>query len=619
MIKEIISFVESLPIEYFSKNLELKEGLYIFLDLKEGNNGEPILKNIDHEGQLIKEDYNVFDKNSENSPFFVKCLDIQTNSIPVSPQKIFNPNKKIYNSSCSPFALAFTKKNFEKYRNNKALLQKELSDQYFKTAEKYVPEDDKLVKAFQLFRNYLIGSLIDLLDSFPKYKEAKETISINIYLKNIEINHFIDAHSKYLGGNVFNKDIYNENVDETLMGVSDSLSGFNDKKLFLQHKSALSGISYRVSQKDAQNLWKFFRLQSNRQLPNPLPLFVDEEESTLKLNKESINLHQSGKALGFTELIKELLIKVEKDELQNFYLIYFDVRGKKSKVIDLDFVPVFKYNIEGLQIKEVFDLKGVFGKQISNVFQLQSEVINKIFNGHLVTERKSGGLWLKYFDEIEPNPKYGLTDVIFHLMQQYRKAFYDYIFKSRHQAISCKMLDDMMIKSILDDIRHDEEFNKHNRIKEKINIWFNLFNYFSQNQNRENMANKTFEIREKLKIVIENEDQHVMADDEFAFASGQVIWKILIKNKSSTRSHALLEPFLQKVDPGEFKKAIARSFDIYKHEFKLYSAKYGFDKIMSEVMGYDPNEKNMRNHLPMILAGYFSNSLFKKENEEKNQ
>lgn len=615
MIKEITNFAETLSVENFSNNLKLKEGLYLFLDIKEDENGESFLRNVDSDGNILSEDFAVYDKNSDDTPFFKKCLDIQTNSIPVSPQKIFNPNKKIFGASCSPYVLAFNKKNLEKYKENKSLIQKELADQYFKTAEKFVPEKEKLQTLFRLFRNFLIQNLNSFLDSIKEYRDAKESYSINIYLKNINLENIIESHTQYLGLNVFNKDKYNEIFEGELLGVSDSLSSFNDKKVFLQHKSALSGVSYRVGQKDAQLLWKFFQMQSNRQLPNPLPIFVDKEE---ELNEKTVNLHQSGKALGYTEIVMQLT-QIKDSSLQNFYLIFFDVRSKKSKIIDIDFVPLFKYKIESLKIHEIFDLKGDFEKSISNVFQLQYDVFNKIFNGHLVSERKDGSLWLKYFDDIEVNPKYGLTDSILNLLYKYRKAFYDFIYKSNHQAITCKMFDEMMTVSILDDIRHDEEFNKHSRIKEKLNTWFNLFDFFSQNQNRIDMANKTFELREVLKKVIENESQYIQTDDEFAFASGQIIWKILIQSKSSNKSHALLEPYLQKTDATEYKKAIARSFDTYKHEFKLYPTKYGFDKLMSEVMGYEPSVKNMKNHLPIILAGYFSNSLFKQEKEIENQ
>jgi CRISPR-associated protein Csh1 len=175
----------------------------------------------------------------------------------------------------------------------------------------------------------------------------------------------------------------------------------------------------------------------------------------------------------------------------------------------------------------------------------------------------------------------------------------------------------MMVTSILDDIKHDETdkngFSKHGpSIKKKLSIWFNFWDYFSNNQNRKNMADTTLEVIERLKSLIKNNDDHFLKqqdDDAFAFASGQLISKILIQSKSANRSHALLEPFLQKANAIEFKRAIANAFNIYKHEFKMYSKKYQFDKFMSEVLGYEPKEKNMKNLIHMVLAGYFAESL----------
>ena len=610
MIKEITKFVETIPIEYFSNNLQLKEGLYIFLDIEEGENGEALLKNVNSEGNILPEDYAVYDKNSDDTPFFKKCLDWSQFIEPTSSNKAFN--RKFFVLTANPFCIAFKKEFFfREDRHNEDTFIKSL-DEFFKNSKKYY--EDNFGAQIHLFKIYLKKNLWTFLLDFKPFLEMANK-NVYVFFKNTNFNDFIKVYEQYLELNIFNKPDFTETYQEQNFGVSDNLSGFNDKKLFLQHKTALSGVSYRVDQREAQLLWKFFQMQSNRQLPNPLPIFVDKEE---RLNKNVVSLHQSGEVVGYTEIVKRL-VQLEDRDLQNFYLIFFDVRSKKSKIIDIDFVPLFKYKIKGLKLHEVFDLKGTFEKSISDVFQLQYEVFNKIFNGHLVSERKDGGLWLKYFDEIEANPKYGLTDTIVHLMHQFRKAFYDYIYKSRRQAITCEVFDEMMIKSILDDIRHDEEFNKHNRIKEKLNIWFNLFSFFSQNKNRIDMANRTFELRETLKRIIENESQYIQTDDEFAFASGQVIWRVLVQSKSSNKSHALLEPFLQKTNAGEFKRAIARSFDTYKHEFKLYPVKYGFDKLMAEVMGFEPSEKNMKNHLPMILAGYFSQSLFNQEKEVENQ
>lgn len=604
MIKEIIQFTEALPPETFSRNLQLKEGLYMFLDVQE-ENGEIVLKNINEAGKILKEDFGVFTKKSEMTPFFEKCRTIQINSIPVSPAKIFNPNKKVYGASCSPFVLAFVKKNFVKY--DKSILIKELSDQYFKKAETYCEADEEKEK-FRLFRSYLTSHLYELITTLNEFQTAKDSFTINIYLKGISNEIYSKAHELYLKENVFNKDDYNEKLEDEIFGISDSLSGFNDKKRFLKHQTSALKYNYRIKGDDAQSLWKFFKLYQNKQLPNPCPIFVDSNE----LNRGLVSFHQDGKVDSYSAMIKKLISEYNKEELQNFYLIFFQ-GTKGSRIADIDFVSLFRYKINDIVLFEPFPLGGrIESSKINNIFQLQEIVFNKIFNNQLVTKTKNG-VWVKFFDEIEPNPKYHFTDAICNLMMQYRKAVYDYIYKAKYESITCKMFDAMMKTSILEDIRIDEFKNEqHSRsyqTKEKLNIWFSLYNYFSQNKNRKNMANKTVELKEELKAIIEDANLHIKSDSQFAFASGQLIWKILIQSKSANRSHALLEPFLQKTNVEQYKLAIAKTFDMYKHEFTLYPKKYGFDKLMGDVMGFVPDEKNMKNLLTYILAGYFSNSI----------
>jgi CRISPR-associated protein Csh1 len=129
------------------------------------------------------------------------------------------------------------------------------------------------------------------------------------------------------------------------------------------------------------------------------------------------------------------------------------------------------------------------------------------------------------------------------------------------------------------------------------------------------MTNKTIELQTKLRNIAQSESLHIENDDEFAFAAGQIIWKLLVQNESANRSHALMEPFLQKTEPMLFKQAIANAFNMYKYKFVLYPSKYEFDKLFSEVMGFIPTNTNMKEHLPIILAGYFSDSIFKKDKD----
>jgi CRISPR-associated protein Csh1 len=250
-----------------------------------------------------------------------------------------------------------------------------------------------------------------------------------------------------------------------------------------------------------------------------------------------------------------------------------------------------------------------FQSKKNNVFDFQINIINNIFNNQLISSTKTGKLWIKYFDDIEIKPQYGLTDTIYNLIYKYRYAWYSFVYKSMQQNISMTMINDMCKYSILDDIHRDKEMKNTFQIRKKLSIWFGLQPVFDNHFKTNNMVNKTQELQEKFQDNIRSESFHIEMDDEFAFATGQIIWKLLIQSESANRTHALLEPFLQKTDPMLLKQAIANTFNTYKHNFVLYPTKYEFDKLFSEVMGYIPDNANMKDHLPMILAGYFSKSF----------
>lgn len=615
MIKEICQFVETLEEQapdLFEEGAKLKEGIYVAIDIGL-EDGKYVLKNVDEYGNFLKEDIGLFTKQDELTPFFEKCRKILKASKPVSAAKIFNPNKKIFNVTCNPYALGCTKKILDKNLQSigKNGILNELTKQYFNKAEEYVVEGNPKIW-FEGFKTFLIENFWNMLEMID-YSDLKEAYSIIFFLKSPSIEDFKIPYQKYLGQNVFNKIEYNLSCKDVVFGISDSLSSFNDKKRFLQHQSASFRYNYRVHGEDAQLVWKFYQLSQNKQLPNPLPIFVDKEEANL--NADVVKLFNNDGVAGYSDIIRSLLSR-RKTNLQNFYLLFV----QKGQIIDLDFVPVYKYTLKDkaqkdFTLKEIFGTEPViyFNSKDHNIFDFQFVVVNFIFNKQLVQETKAGGLWIKYFDDIEIKPDFGLTDTIYNLLYKYRNAWYDFIYKSKQQIITMTMIDEMFIDSIIDDLRHDEEFKKTPQIRKKLSLWFGLQPLFENTYNTNSMANKTVELQTKIREIAQSESLHITNDDEFAFAAGQLIWKLLIQNESANRSHALLEPFLQKTDPVLFKQAIGSTFNMYKYKFAFYPTKYEFDKLFSEVMGYDPDFSNMKGHLPMILAGYFSESIFKKQ------
>lgn len=628
MIQEIINFVDTLPQEVFTNNLQPKEGLYILLDIDEQGN----LVNVDEDGNINAEDVGFYSKkDNELSPLIERCLPLWMNTLPVSNAKIFNPIKKVFGNTCSPFAFSFNKKNWEKYEDLKLIRQQfkeetihkeQVKDKfkefmrgeltiYFDIASQFI-EDKLHQKWMKLFRNYLYNHLFDLIDNLDEFEKLKSAQGIYLFYKTPTLVDYNEPYQNYLAAKVFNKDDYNKTKQSTeeVHGISDSVSYFNDKKPFLKHPSAPLLYNYRITGKEATRLWQFFNLQRNRQIPNPMPIFVDKKELTEKAVK--IFNTEKGK-LGYVELIKKLL--ENGDDLSNYYLIFFDVRAKKSKVIDIDFVSNFRYEMNDVKIVEIFSLNGHFEAKtkIKTVFDFEYKIINEMFSRKLMPKEN----WRRYFDEMEAHK---MTANTYNQLMKYRKAIYDYVFKSRRQAITKTMFDDIMLKGILDDISLDDNGSNDYSIKAKLNIWFSLYEYFDYTQfskplNKKSMVNKTEELINRISTVATNEDEHLKNDDEFAFAAGQVIHFLLNKSEAGNRTHALLEPFLQKTDANLLKREIARCFDMYKHAIRFYARKYEFEKIMSEVMGYEPDEKNMKNLLPSTLAGYFAKSTFSKKSE----
>lgn len=622
MITEITNFVNDLLPEVCSYNLQLEEGLYFEIDFDD--EGKPILVNQETHGIKLKEEKTdepkpkkkeqQEEKSKELSEFLEKCKQLQTVSKhEFQVNKCFNSSEKIFIQTASPFALGFKKEAIEEKIGDRPKLQKAL-ESYFKRAKYFVkPENEQHLAWLAKFQTFCTGDMLDWVRSQELYQKAPDKAIVRILFAVPSFKDFQIVYDDYLNENVlFDAD------PETGKGISEIMSKFTNQKVFMAHKSAPFKVNFKISTEVAKTIWQFFQLLKRRQrvLPNPLPIFIDKRE----LNGRIVAFVREDETISYSQMLKKLFEEVPKNDLGSYYLLFF---VKKDQLVDLDFVPSFRYHLEGMQITEVIPLGGKMAGKIDNVFEFERRVANKLFDGQLIVEKSN---WLKYFDSIEHDPKY-MSHNTYNQLLKYRKGFYDYIYKSKREAIQHHAFHDIMRRGILDFIHRDtgkDSKNDHDyAIKEKLNIWFSLYDYFNSSQsNHSDMINKTQKMAARMQeIVREGGEEAFQSDDEFAYASGQLIRFLLSKNESANRSHALLEPFLQKTEPGLFKLAIARAFDTYKHALKFYggSKRYEFDKLMSIVMGYEPKPgTNMKDHLPLILAGYFAKLVFYSDDQTDN-
>lgn len=665
MIEELTTYISELqkqfPLHEFVEGPT--KGLHIMLDVQ------------DEEVQLLEHGIYKPQKGKEDhySNFLrQECLPREMHIDFIDTWKAIRGKRGCRIRSAVPFALKFYKKEFddewkkwipkkakgelkervEEIKNQKIALKKVdlgQEDKKKKTAsifenklklifpyiqvyiEKYfekVNEVSKLdfsqdnLKSAKIFQEYCINDLPSILASLAgEIVQLSKKDFIIVLLKNATVEQYESAIKNYRKEYVFNTTAVNKTIiDNQEFGLTNFHNTAGDKKPYLKHLTAPFLVNNRIPIEKALLLDTFDRYdQKNAFKTNPLPVFIDYPE----LNRTVVKAVQDeGNKISFREIIRRLF-EQKRDDLGNYCLFYF--WGGELK--DLDFVSSFSFSLN-IRLRHVIpQVRPDKDIKLKNIFEFENRVLQPIFNNLLIQKRKNGTIGYRYFDEIDNNPKYN-TATTWNLVMKYRKAFYDFIYKSRRQAVTAAMFHDIIQKGVLDDIRHDKikikngkEFHtKTNDIYKKLNIWFSLWNFFGK-ENKTNdliMANKIEKHQERLRLIRNaKSDEHIHSDDEFAFTTGQVIYYLLDQSKAGNKTHALLEPFLQKTDVNELKKTILNTFNAYKHEISF--GKGRFEKLCSEIMDYELSD-NLKELMPYMLAGYFSKSLiYEKSNNQKTQ
>lgn len=640
MIREIINFTKDLLADYPEIEQIKKRpdpGLHVFIDIDEDGKwtNQPLVKG---------KDYDFFDGKNTDIAMWNECIRYQEASAYITMNKVKRFDKKQKIHSCSPFSVAYNfkfkdeeKKErgikvFEKKEkpsrdeiiaNNKLIRQKRFElvmtiiPEYVKNAISiYGISDVKQIKAIECFYSNLPQIVTYLDEKIDDYALLSDSAYLHIYLRTFDIIEQEHLHEAYVVENLLNGDVRNGN------GILGFFTGYNSKKPFMYHKTGImcDGINCVFSKNDALIISKFEKMWKRKCYPNPLPIVVDKRE----LNKKIIKLfNESQEALSYNKIIKQLFAESNDKDKPSYYLLNYTNTMSGMQINDLDFVPLFRYEI-GRTIENVMGAgylkEGKFEAtpsiRLSNIFDFERVVARTIFNNALV-KINDESYTTNYFGEIKPEHVKG-GHSMWQLIMKYRKAFYDFIYKSRQNSITTLMFDDMIYESILSNVRYDKVkttyFCNNNYIKEKLNILFSLYDYFDHNNNINNMTSKVKELKDKIRAIA-NGETDISSSEEFAFAAGQLVSYLFDRSAASDKDYSMLEPYLQKAKSCQLQDAIAHAITIYKHDIKIYKGK--FENLASNVLA-DGTNVEMKPLLKFFLAGCFSDCVIyeKKDNNE---
>lgn len=651
MLKEIVDFMDL--------DDNKKTFLDIMLDTRNIAKGVHII--IDKDTFKIKDFF--YNDRSDEFNDFVKKYDLRKREyycglVNNDIQKAFDSEKQIHSNS--PYGIFFkllfeTQKHkfkksedrfkfFEEFRSRTNYFER-VQNTFFENnllyyrkkdlfinvlSRKFYEQNIKLIQIVDALKKdeYIKIYVDEAIEKIEKYYNsyANEMIFAKKEVKSLVLEKNINGKVKekiikdYTSYAKFDCPIY---ASKEKLGISAFLNSFSIDKPFLLNKTRCNKKEFPslYSGKVVQNLSIFEELlklkikiekYDKSLLPNPLPIFISNKDAVdNENNKIYFDLLNDNEPISYKRIIEnvyqKLSISNEINEL-NFYLIYWSNTNDGLKFYDVDYIDNFQYKIKNFKVENIFKLKDFNSGVIDNLFDLEWKIFGKYFYSiGSNDEEKTTLLKNNYFTEkINLSKGETISSLVSTKLYQYNKSIYDFIYKSKFENITSFMFEDICIPIIKEQIKLNDDWNKTYKIKEKLSIYFSLYKNFNKG---DDLATQIIELKNKIESLIKNDEIHLGNDKEFAFASGQLIWFILKQNQSESKTHSLLDGFISKNKSDDFKMVVAQNIQKYSHALKFFNNKSWFDKLTSEVMGYELEQTNIKNLVPLIMAGYFSNNV----------
>jgi CRISPR-associated protein Csh1 len=490
----------------------------------------------------------------------------------------------------NPFVVQFDTKNYEKLSRS--------IDKFYKTNGKLY--SDRINESgFTEESAYAQSIFREILEQSGRYITTDKkfvTVFFNLPLD------FLNLLSEIY----FKLKIYNVNdftIENGNLGLHSFKINTNVKKP-LQFSQSSFTHSFRLAEfKTAINLNVFenlLRLKENK-IPNPLPIFIYSEQ----MNNKIIETVKATGKLSLRDIIIELKEK-HSTNFNNYYLLNWG-KGMTISIRDFDYVERFNYELTDFRVHKLIQNKKE-EESIKTIFEFEVKVANAIFNNLLITNKEKPVF--HYFDDLSTNTGFNKipNKTLIKNLVGFRYSFYEYIYKSKTTAISGSLFYNLIISNVTDLILSSKEVPK-GSITKILNILFSLNHKFDINNHNfggREMPSELPKYFDNISALVNEPGTNLNDDYEYAFCAGQLVYYLLSKSKSSTKTHSLVEPFINRTTVASFNDQLIRTFNQYKHAINFKNRK--FNKLFEQVIGYTPST-SFKEMLPVFFAGYFCENI----------
>lgn len=427
-------------------------------------------------------------------------------------------------------------------------------------------------KKLQKIKNWIKLNIYNL----PYNLKGKDYLKIFFICEGID---FEKESARYIIPNIFNKNDYNIEIEENILGLPNENMGLNSKKPYLENKNRKVKVPVLESTQQIMVRKKFFDYLWN---------LASSGKSNIYFNIEKNRIYPYDYKTSPDSEFKGYYLRIKKDK-------------NEAAIVEMDLITSYKPNLEKpLLIENVvdMDIKKLEGHVYGRVTKLHDikQLVNEVFFSKFLVRN--------FFTE--PRDMSINDTVIKESILIARNALFNWFYKGYENGVS-----NIMQKVSLNLIVNSISNNYLDKAQHQFNLRVAFLEYFKGGNRK--MADVMKEIRETLREKINSKEYvSIGSDGEYYYAVGQIIRYFISLNKSTKRNHSLFNPFLSIKSDKILKEKIELFFKKYNYAIEERSLR--FNNIFNLIISYQP-ETEMNND--NMIAGYISNNLIYEKKEEK--
>lgn len=421
-------------------------------------------------------------------------------------------------------------------------------------------------------------------ENLPSLTNFIQSIKFSNYVKLFfDVSHFdlgddltrdivmANEYKLYTIPRIFNKNDYNQMLDNEPFGLSNFNMSMNAKKPFLEHKTMRIIVPDRV--------------------PILQALLVKEASEWL-LSKKKFTMHQLGYESGIVSAQGEL-------PEGSFHVF---VEGKDNEIQSFEnvpFPPGVLVTVKWMNILQLKDHEGRLKDYSATEDALQKTISNSFFHGRLNGQ---------FLTNVPPDVKTSeFTALMQVLYLQSRQAFYDWLYKGTTLSLR-PMFASITLRLIEEQLLHVKSVSLFD-LADALNLRWSIMILLNE-KGAKPMTDQIQATITSLRVRLAGDEQAFCDNDsEFYFLAGQLGYYLVSRSKvaSDKKTGELLEPFLRAKDGHQLKKRLEENYSLYKHDIRLGYQK--FNRAFAMVLGYETNaDHNYAREF--LLAGIFADNLF---------